>query len=123
MGKPTILLVDDEEALLGLLASYLTRLGYEVETSATAEEALRRFQERPSSYALVLTDAKLPDMSGQELTRRLTELSPEIRVMLISGGATGLPQLPPDSAGRVRFLQKPFVPSHLAQAVKSLLEN
>ena len=122
-GEATILVVDDQQPLLDLLASFLTRLGYQVETCVAAEEALRRFRERPSSYALVLTDANMPDMSGQELITRVTELSPRVRAVLTSGGPIRMPELPPDQACRVRFLQKPYVPSQLAQAVTALLES
>jgi CheY-like chemotaxis protein len=115
--------VDDQQALLDLLASYLTRLGYEVDTCVSAQEALRRFREHPFSYALVLTDAKMPDMSGQELITRVIELNPEVRVILTSGSPIRMSELPPDPAGKVKFLQKPYGPAQLAQVVKALLES
>ena len=120
-GQGTILIVEDEQPLLGLLASYLTRLGYEVEACAAGKEALRRFQEKPSSYALVLTDANIPDLSGQELIRRITKLRPEVRIVLTSGSSIDTARLPP-AAAKARFLLKPFVPARLAEVIKDLLE-
>ncbi len=122
MSKGKILIVDDQRPLLDLLANYLTRLGYEVETCVSGLEALRRFQERPSSYALVLTDENMPDLSGQELIRNIATLSPEVRIVLTSGSSIEAAPLPPGLASRARFLQKPFVPAHLAEVVKALLE-
>jgi two-component system cell cycle sensor histidine kinase/response regulator CckA len=121
--RGAILIVEDEQPLLDLLASYLTRLGYEVEACAAGTEALRRFQEKPSSYALVLTDANIPDLSGQELIRRITKLKPEVRIVLTSGSSIDTAQLPPAAAARARFLLKPFVPAQLAQVIKDLLEG
>jgi CheY-like chemotaxis protein len=118
-----ILVVDDEQPLRDLLSGYLARLGYEVEACATAGEALTRFRERPSGYALVLSDAIMPEMSGQELLARVTGLNPEVRAVLTSGLPVSLPPLPPGAAGRVRFLQKPYTPAQLAQLIKELLEN
>src|SRR5581483_7408444 len=60
MSGPRILVVDDEVPLLSLLQRYLGRLGYEVDTAATAETALDHFAAGPERYACVLTDLTLP---------------------------------------------------------------
>jgi CheY-like chemotaxis protein len=96
-------------------------LGYQVETCVAAKEAWRLFQEHPSSYTLLLTDANLPDMSGQELITRVMELNPEVRAVLTSGGPIRMPELPAGSGGRVGLLRKPYLPAQLAQVLRELL--
>ena len=117
----TILAVDDETALLGLMAAYLTRLGYEAECCSSARDALARFGEHPSSYALLIADVQMPDMAGPELALRVRALRPEVSVLLTSGSSPGQIPLPPGLSRGTRFLQKPFSPSQLAEAVESLL--
>ena len=119
----TILVVDDEQPLLDLLVSYLARLGYQVEACASSQEALRRVRERPSEYALLFTDAKMPDMGGLELITKVTELNPGVRVVLTSGSPVGIPAVLPGRAGKSKFLQKPYVPAELADLVKALLQS
>ena len=117
----TILAVDDETALLGLMAAYLTRLGYEAECCSSARDALARFGEHPFSYALLITDVRMPDMAGPELALRARALNPAVSVLLTSGYSPERTQLPPALSRGTRFLQKPFSPAQLAEAVESLL--
>jgi two-component system response regulator AtoC len=121
VNQGTVLVVDDERPLLDLLASYLTRLGYEVEACTSGEEALERFQYRPFGYALVVTDVRLPDLSGQDLVLKMTEMNGDLRVVVSSGIPIEPLQLPPGFSGKVRFLQKPFRVSELARAMEAVL--
>jgi DNA-binding NtrC family response regulator len=118
----TLLAVDDEPVLLRLMEAYLSRLGYVVETCSSAHEALQRFRQRPTSYALVVTDMSMPDMAGEELLAKLTKLNPQVRVLACSGYLPDLETLP-ESRGRLRYLQKPFTPDMLASAVAEILSE
>ncbi|MFN3324360.1 MAG: response regulator [Bryobacteraceae bacterium] len=122
MDAPVILLVDDEESLLPLLEKYLTRLGYAVKTSVTAEQAWNAFSTAPQAYSLVIADLSLPDMPGQELLRKMLELAPETRILVCSGypfRATELPGVKAD----IEFLQKPFLPKVLGEKVNAMLNR
>ena len=98
----------------------LTELGYRVIEAADPAEAIRLCQtgHRPD---LVLSDVVLPEMSGPALVRQLTELLPPFRVLYTSGYTEeaalkhGVFDQP--------FLQKPFVPATLAQAVRNALDR
>jgi two-component system cell cycle sensor histidine kinase/response regulator CckA len=116
MGGVRILLVDDEAALLDLLRRYLERLGYEVDSCLTPEDALARFEAAPSSYALVLTDLTLPGMSGDKMLARMRERSPKLRAIISSG-------YPYAAIGKwTRSIQKPFLPKMLVDEIEQLLK-
>ena len=115
-----ILLVDDEEALLELMAVYLAHLGYEVQSCGSAQEALASFGCHPSGYALLIADVTMPGIGGPELAVWLRDLSPELPVLLTSGYSQG--QIPlPASQAPTRLLQKPFSPEQLSEAVRNLI--
>jgi len=117
----TILAVDDETALLGLMAAYLARLGYEARCCSSARDALALLSEHPFRYALLIADVQMPDVAGPELALRARALNPALSVLLTSGSSPGQIPLPPGPPRGTRFLQKPFSPSQLAEAVESLL--
>jgi CheY-like chemotaxis protein len=117
----TILAVDDETALLDLMAAYLARLGYETQCCSSASVALALLNEHPLRYALLIADVRMPDMAGPELALRARALNPAVSVLLTSGSSPGQIPLPPGLSRGTRFLQKPFSPSQLAEAVESSL--
>jgi two-component system cell cycle sensor histidine kinase/response regulator CckA len=113
--KPCLLVVDDEAMLRDLLRRYLERAGYEVVACAGAAEALEQFAAAPARYALVLTDLALDGMDGEELLQRMREIDPGVRG-IVASGYPHQPRLP-----GVGFLQKPFLPKMLAEAVAQAL--
>jgi DNA-binding NtrC family response regulator len=117
MGAARLLIVDDETSLLALLQRYLERLGYKVETVSTAAGALALFESDPAGYALVVTDLTLPGISGEELTERLHAHNPRLPVIISSG----YPYQP--RSKNVRFLQKPYLPQMLAEAIAEMLRG
>jgi DNA-binding response OmpR family regulator len=112
-----LLIVDDEPALLGLLQRYLQRSGYEVDVAATPEAALAYFESDPEKYACIVTDLKLPGMSGEEMLDRMRAIRPGLRALVSSGQP-----YQPQSAG-IGFLQKPYLPAMLAEALESVLRG
>jgi len=116
MPLARLLLVDDEGALLELLKKYLERLGFEVDACVTPQDALALFEANPTHYDLVLTDLTLPDINGEEMLDRMRSSNPDLRAILASGYAYH-----PRSA-QVDFLQKPFLPRMLAEAIDKILK-
>ena len=123
MVQKRLLLVDDEAALLELLQKYLLRLGYEVDVFATAGDAWQRFQAGPLDYAVVIADLSLPDMSGERLLEKMLALNPALPVLVCSGYPFDTGQLPLKSARQAGFLQKPFLPKMLGEALNRLLKS
>jgi DNA-binding NtrC family response regulator len=117
MGALRLLIVDDEPNLLDLLRRYLTRLGYEVETCGDAEAALALFQAGPDRFSMAITDLSLPTLNGEELIARMRQLRPGLPAIITSG----YPHAP--GAAGVGFLQKPFLPQMLADAVEKALKG
>ncbi|MEO8051897.1 MAG: response regulator [Acidobacteriota bacterium] len=116
MGFPRLLLVEDDPALADLLKRYLERLGYQVDACAHPDAALALLDAHPEDYALLITDLSLPAMSGDELMTRSRLRAPHLRAII----ASGYPYEP--RVAGVEFLQKPFLPNLLAQAVERALK-
>jgi DNA-binding response OmpR family regulator len=112
-----LLIVDDEPALLGLLQRYLERLGYAVDVAETPQAALAHFESDPGKYACIVTDLKLPGMSGEEMLGRMRARRPGLRALISSGQP-----YEPQSAG-IGFLQKPYLPAMLADALEGVLRG
>ena len=105
-----VLVVDDEPLVRELIAGMLEEFGCNVETAATADEALERLT-RNQQIDLLLTDINMPGMSGYELAERVQRMRDNVHVVLLSGQEN-------DSHG-FPFIRKPFVPGDL----KRLLET
>ena len=110
---PRILVVDDEEEVREILAETLEEFGYAVLTAASGEEALPVLA-RNGGVAMVITDVRMPGMSGLELADEVRRRWPKVKVVLISGYF--VPQASPQ-----RFLKKPFHMKELASVVRSEL--
>jgi|SRR6476646_6784895 DNA-binding NtrC family response regulator len=118
-----ILLVDDEPALTKLMQTYLARMGYTVDATLTAEEALSLFAANPEDYHLVVADITLPDLAGNEMAVRMAEQNPKLRILLCSGYPFAVDSLPEHIRGRFASLQKPFLPNMLAESIQKLLQS
>ncbi len=124
VGEPQqgrILLVDDEKALLIVMEQYLRRLGYGVEACLSGQEAWDRFEAHPFAYSLVLADITMPEMSGQELLLRMLQLNSTIGILICSGYPFDISTLPSTVHQQTGFLQKPFTPKMLSEAIERLL--
>ena len=117
----TVLLVNDDEALVLLGEEMIAALGYEPIGFQDSQAALEAFQARPARFDLVVTDQLMPRMSGTELAARLREIRPDIPVLLMSG--FGGPELAHKAqrAAVHALLKKPLQSRDLAQAIASAL--
>ena len=115
-GQGTILLVEDEQALLDMTASMLEHLGYTVKAAANAEEALQIAQQTDNAIDLLITDVVMPGRNGKDLAHRLQQLQPKIRCLFISGYSANLVSHDKDP-----FLEKPFTRTTLGAKIQELL--
>jgi len=120
-GEETILLVEDEEMLRGLLAKFLRLCGYTVLEASHGGEALLTCERHPGPIHLMVTDVVMPQMSGRELADRLTPLRPEMKVLYMSGYTEDALVQHGVADLSVSFLQKPFRPIELARRVYAVL--
>jgi len=117
-GNETILLVEDEPAILKLAGSMLERLGYTVLSAATPGEALRQAKARVGEIDLLLVDIIMPDMNGWDLATKLSSLDTKPRQIFMSGYTADVIV---DTGVRIEdlhFLQKPFTQRELAAKIK-----
>src|SRR5207237_5065955 len=108
-GEETILLVEDEEAVRGLVREILSRLGYRVLVAGNGIEALALSQRFPETIHLLLTDVIMPGMDGCELAERMMVARPDTRILFMSGYAE--PPIP------AVLPEKPAPPEPLARKV------
>jgi two-component system cell cycle sensor histidine kinase/response regulator CckA len=121
-GHETVLLVEDESAVLRLSKIVLERFGYTVLTAGTPSEAIQLFQTHEGRVHLLVTDVVMPEMNGRELAARLRESRPELKALFVSGySASALAPRGVLDEG-VHFLQKPFSLEDLASSVREALD-
>jgi DNA-binding NtrC family response regulator len=118
---PSILIIDDETALVNSLAFALRNDGYEVEGAATAEEGLRACARLLPS--VVLLDVRLPDGSGLDVIEKLRAAHPEIPVVMISAHGDTRAAVKSVKAGAFDYLTKPFELDDLLITVRAALER
>jgi CheY-like chemotaxis protein len=112
-----ILVVDDEPFMLQMVARILREGGYEVVVAAHGLAAREILGHGRLSPDLVLTDLKMPHMSGVELGRAIAQLDPSVPMAYMSGfGAEAESVLSPDEVSRC-YIAKPFPPEALLELV------
>ena len=120
-GTETILLVEDEEGVRDSAAEYLRESGYTVLSAKGGPEALRVAEQYDRPIQLLLTDLIMPLMSGRELSERLANTRPEIRVVFMSGYSNDLLSNQQILDPKHVLLQKPFRLATLGGRVRDVL--
>jgi len=120
-GHQTILVVEDELPVRAIMRSVLQRLKYTVLEAANGAEAMRMLL-RPGGerVELLMTDMVMPEMGGKELARRTRAAFPEMPIIFTSGYPAASNE---EMMAGACFLQKPFSPKDLAEAVREALGN
>ena len=114
--------MDDERAVRGVVARLLQRRGFETAEAADAETALSMLGSQPRRFRLVITDDRMPGMSGYELVAVIARIHPHLRIVLMSGYTDAAETV--GSQGRIlRVLPKPFTASGLLGVVTDMLDE
>jgi CheY-like chemotaxis protein len=120
-GRGAILLVDDEASVRSVGRMALERAGFEVVLASDGREALQVYRQHADRIDCVLLDLTMPKMSGADTLRELRVIRPDVRVVLSSGFTEQ------DAVGRLSgapaqgFIQKPWKPDALVQAIEAAL--
>ncbi len=120
-GHETVLLVEDEEAMLKMAKAMLERLGYRVLAAQTPKEALRLASNYTGELHLLMTDVVMPGMNGRQLADRLLADHPNLKVLYASGYTADVIAHHGVLNERVHFIQKPFTLKDVAEKVKEAL--
>jgi NO-binding membrane sensor protein with MHYT domain/CheY-like chemotaxis protein len=120
-GRETVLVVEDDASIRGLVERVLERRGYTVLAAASPHEAVALAGEHHRPIDLLLTDVMLPEMSGPDLARIITASQPGLPVIYMSGYTDTTVrggQLDPGAT----FLPKPFGPEFLLRKIREVLD-
>jgi CheY-like chemotaxis protein len=120
-GAEAIVVVDDDDAVRKLITMVLERRGYQVRPTADPREALQWFADGYRAD-LLLTDVRMPEMSGPAFARAVREIDPDVPIILMSGDAA--PTMgDQDRIAGATFEQKPVTPVVLLRAVRARLDE
>jgi two-component system response regulator FlrC len=119
MGVSPILVVDDEPDMRSALSHSMHRCGFDVESAASGSEAVVKFKK--NAYSLVVTDVKMPGMSGVELLEKIRKIAPQIPVIMITAYGTINNAVEAMQEGASDYILKPFSFETLEAAVKKAI--
>lgn len=119
----TILIVEDEAALLELVRQYLQRRNYGVLTAKDGREGVEVFRQHAKKIQLVISDLAMPGMNGFECMERILAVEPRVRFLFMSGSPEQIVERHRASFERCEFLPKPFRLDQLLDKVGRLLSR
>jgi DNA-binding NtrC family response regulator len=122
MGR-TILLIEDDEYALGLMATALEKQGHTVFRAKDASEAKNHWSHADRKYDLLISDVKLPDDDGFVLAENLLEARPTVPVVFISGDKDCFASPSIRQFGDSPFIAKPFNLKQMLAAVNQVLDK
>jgi len=124
MGSETILLVEDEPAILKMCREMIGRLGYTVLTAKNPKDALRVAVEHGEKIILLITDVVMPEMNGRELSSQLLKThNPDLKTLYMSGYTANVIAHHGVLDEEVKFIQKPFLLKDLAVKIRKVIEE
>ncbi len=119
--KPTILIIDDEEAMRDSCSMILTKDGFRAETAENGRIGLDKARELKPALALI--DLKMPGLSGFEVLEKIKDIDPQVIPIVITGYATVESAVEAMKKGAYDFLPKPFTPDELRIIIGRALER
>ena len=120
-SRTQILVIDDDEDILNLFSDFLEKEGYGVTSFLDPLKALEEILRRPQRYSIIITDVRMPGISGIELIRRICKINHGIKVIIISAF-----ELSGEDLSNIRydnFMEKPVHMHYLAQTIKRILKK
>jgi DNA-binding response OmpR family regulator len=123
LGNEAVLLVAPDAETRALIAFMLGRLGYCVTTARSGPEAVRVHDEQGASFDLLLAEAVMPRMNGQDLAALLRERRPDVRVLLLAEARYERLSRQMATSSGAGFLRRPFTMASLAARVRETLDG
>jgi signal transduction histidine kinase len=120
-NSETLLLVEDDVAILKLSERMLKKLGYRVIAANSPLDAIAMVQSHPEPIELLITDVIMPELNGRDLAKRLQEMLPALKVLFMSGYTSNVIVSRGILDKDVFLLQKPFSKNELATKIREVL--
>ncbi|MDQ5986910.1 MAG: Sensor histidine kinase RcsC [Syntrophus sp. SKADARSKE-3] len=122
-GEETVLLVEDEPAILNLSKRMLEKQGYNVLAAGTPGEAIHMAEEHSGDIQLLMTDVVMPEMNGRDLAMKLLSVYPNLKRLFMSGYTADVIVHHGVLDDGVHFIQKPFSLKDLSAKVREALDQ
>jgi CheY-like chemotaxis protein len=120
-GRKTILLVDDNQAIVQVIKSVLVKNGYQVLPATSPNEAIGIVSESKETVDLLLTDMVMPEMNGKELSIKILSIFPQLKTLFMSGYTLDMTALNGVSENEMHFIRKPFRINELTEKICAIL--
>ena len=117
----SILIVDDDEEITGVLEKILRNLGFSVRSVLGGEDALRSL--RDMSFTFLLTDMRMPNMDGLELIQRVSKSYPNVNIIAMTGYSEGYRYIDVLNSGAIDFIKKPFESEELEAKIRRIINE
>lgn len=115
------MIIDDDEDILNLFHDFLIKQGYDVVTFLEPLRALQEIQSNPLKYSLIITDIRMPGISGIELVKRVSSVNEDLKVILMSAFEVNGDELKELTYND--HLQKPIHMNELARTIHDILKS
>ena len=122
-GNETILVVDDDDSVRGLIMDTLSPQGYNIITASSGDEALDMCGASDRKIDLVLSDVIMPGMNGVQLVDTMRELCPEVKTILMSGYTDNIISQHGLDRSHYILMNKPLLPISLATKIREVLDK
>jgi CheY-like chemotaxis protein len=119
----TVLIVDNEKALVALTEEILAELGYEPIGFSSSTMALQAFRDSPQRFDIVLTDESMPELNGTDLARQVALVRPDLPILLMSGFAGAQLHERAHALGIRELLRKPLQRKDIAECLGRVLNS
>ncbi len=119
--RPRLLVVDDDRAILTLIGTIALAEGFDVTTTVSGEDAMKQMRQRPVD--LVLLDLRMPGITGLDVLRAIRDISPRVKVVLMTGYATIDTAVEAVKLGAIDYLTKPFDLPRLRQLLATVRDE
>ena len=123
LGSETVLFVDDEKSIVKVVRKVLERLGYQVKTALTPQDALAQFSADPKHFDLVITDMTMPKMTGVMLSEKILAIRPDIPVIICTGHSALIDEERAKQLGIAAYVMKPIIMTEIAKTIRKVLDK
>ena len=120
-GEGTVLLIEDDDAVMDLCQGYLDSLGYQILAAADGKKGLELFEQHRSQIDVVVLDYLMPGKNGEQVLEAIRDSGSKVPVLMMTGFSMGVTASELRDRGADAVLDKPFLPADLSERVASLL--